>query len=93
MYKNKVFRPDGVPVSVNGSATQPDEEYAELIVSWDFDPGLVFKLYVREWRPKMFLAPGTEPNYFILDTDYTSYSIVWDCKENADDSHKGKLEC
>ena len=32
-------RPDGVAASVNGSATQPDQEYAELIVSWDFDPG------------------------------------------------------
>lgn len=32
-------RPDGVAASVNGSATQPDKEYAELIVSWDFDPG------------------------------------------------------
>ena len=32
-------RPGGVAASVNGSATQPDQEYAELIVSWDFDPG------------------------------------------------------
>ena len=35
------FRPDGVAASVNGSATQPDQEYAELIVSWDFDPGCI----------------------------------------------------
>ena len=33
------LRPDGVAASVNGSATQPDKEYAELIVSWVFDPG------------------------------------------------------
>merc|ERR1711994_938228 len=32
--------------------------------------------------------PRTEPNYFILDTDYTSYSIVYDCKQLAEDSMK-----
>merc|ERR1712045_378284 len=68
---NEAIMPDGVAASVNGSATQPDKQYAELIVSWDFDP-----------------APGTEPNYFVLDTDYTSYSIVWDCKEISEDIHQ-----
>ena len=36
-----------------------------------------------------FPEPRTEPNYFILDTDYTSYSIVYDCKQLAEDSMKG----
>ena len=42
------FRPGDVVVSINGSATQPDKEYAELIVSWNFDPGLIdkFKSYI-----------------------------------------------
>ena len=81
-------RPGDVVVSINGSATQPDKRYAELIVSWNFDPGSIDKF----WRPKLtcFLAPGTEPNYFILDTDYTSYSIVWSCRQTSEESYKGE---
>ena len=49
------FRPGDVVVSINGSATQPDKEYAELIVSWNFDPGLIdkFKSYIII-HPNMF---------------------------------------
>ena len=43
----KFWRPDGVLASVNGSATQPDEEYAELIVSWDFDPGWMLNIEAK----------------------------------------------
>ena len=75
-------------VSINGSATQPDLMYAELIVSWDFMPGsYIFgnSSNIQSYFPE----PRTEPNYFILDTDYTSYSIVYDCKQLAEDSMKG----
>ena len=27
----------------------------------------------------MYAVPETTPNYFVLDTDYSSYSIVYDC--------------
>ncbi len=81
------FRPGDVVVNINGSATQPNKKYAELIVSWNFDPGSIDK-YKRS-KLTCFLAPGTEPNYFVLDTDYTSYSIVWSCRETSEESFKG----
>ena len=83
-----MFRPGDVVVNINGSATQPDTNYAELIVSWNFDPGYIYE--VKRFSLTQLLAPGTEPNYFILDTDYTSYSIVWSCRESSEDSHKGE---
>ena len=27
----------------------------------------------------IYAVPETTPNYFVLDTDYLSYSIVYDC--------------
>ena len=68
-------------MNINGSAIQPDPAFAELIVNFEQNPGGVLSKY----RGNVFLlrsfiaVPTVIPNYFVLDTDYNSYSIVYDC--------------
>ena len=42
-----------------------------------FCPDLSGECYVSFWSRAI-----TTPNYFVLDTDYTSYSIVYNCSPN-----------
>merc|ERR1712029_562532 len=60
---NEAIMPDGVPASVNGSATQPDKQYAELIVSWDFDPA-------PGTEPIYFLTREQHPDQDLVEMGY-----------------------
>jgi len=48
----------------NAKLTNPSSGRAELKVAFDVVP---------------FGQGGNEPNYFVVDTDYTTYSIVYNC--------------
>jgi len=48
----------------NARITNPSDTRAELKVAFDIVP---------------FGQDGNEPNYFVVDTDYTSYSLVYNC--------------
>ena len=67
-------------MNINGSAIQPDPAFAELIVNFEQNPGGVLSKYRGNCVSTFIIAvPTVIPNYFVLDTDYSSYSIVYDC--------------
>jgi len=61
----------GIKNSLEGSAylTDPSANEGKLYVSF-FNKGAP--------SPP---AAGTQPNYWVLDTDYTSFTIVWSCND------------
>jgi len=62
----------GLANSLNGSAylTDPSKKEGKLFVSFNMGGGAP--------SPP---PPGTQPNYWVLDTDYTTFTIVWTCND------------
>ncbi|XP_049939405.1 uncharacterized protein LOC126415640 [Schistocerca serialis cubense] len=63
----------------------PDSGEAKLTVHFPGVPGNLFVHFSA--HPSLFLCvlPVTGP-YWVLDTDYDSYSIVWACREPTDET-------
>ena len=64
--------------SINGTARLADPGYAEFVVNFDKVPCQYWENLETKWNQSILVTTST-PNYRVLDTDYTSFSIVYNC--------------
>ncbi|KAF2354569.1 Lipocalin/cytosolic fatty-acid binding domain [Trinorchestia longiramus] len=69
----------GSPKTVIGVAEKVDPSSTEA------------KLRVSFTSTPFAAAPSERGNYWVLETDYTSYAVVWSCRQDNDDSNRQNL--
>ncbi|GFO24805.1 apolipoprotein d [Plakobranchus ocellatus] len=76
------YTADGATINVKNSGTIRTDTVTEVtaegvaVVIDPFKPAELGVLFTNPPSP----APPTEPNYIVVDTDYTTYSVVYACR-------------
>merc|ERR1712227_952190 len=78
---------DQITIFVNNSGIKPKEIDGEILQKSEWLDGTAFQTNPEEFPNKLFVNFPRErersANYNVMATDYETYSLVWDCRDNG----------